>query len=437
MIKHLTLLPENSLPNNSLPKPLLIRPLRRFFAGMAFLGMTLASGVIAWCDERSAAADLRYGGTLPGEISEYKGEAGKGRLIRVSPKLILAVPEVEIRRVKENDEAMEQYRRVVSSMPQTAEAHWEVSRWCNEKRLNAQRDRHLHRTIELDPNHGPARQLLGFEPDGKNGWVSTEALRRERGLVRDGGKWRYAEEVISSHAGEEQMLGRKEWLRKLSALKKLAVTRGGPKAAEAMQEINNINDPLADEAVAAEFMDVTDRALFSRHMWLETLGRLRTPIAINTIVNAAMNDSSPSIRERCYEFLNAFGKYQAVPYFVHQLKDKNNAVVKRAAQALVHVNDPEIALDLVDALVTQHTFERAPGNEMNIGMSRDGSGGLGGMSMGGKKVVETRAIKNPDVLSALLEVVPDDVNYQYDQNAWRIYFANKLSPGTRDLRRDP
>lgn len=400
------------------------------------LGISLTWSTCGRSDERPASADLRYGGTLPGEISQYEGATGKGRLIRISPKLMLAVPEVEIRRVKENDETMEQYRRLVSTVPQTAEAHWELSRWCNEKRLTAQRDRHLERTIELDPNHGPARQLLGFEPDGKNGWIASVALRRERGLVRDGGKWRYAEEVISSHAGEEQMLGRKEWLRKLAGLKK-QVMRGGPKGAEAMREIETINDLLADEAVAAEFNDVSDRALFSRHMWLETLGKLRTPISINTIVNAALNDSSPSIRERCYELLNEYGKFQAIPYFVHQLKDKNNAVVKRAARALVEVNDPEIVLDLIDALVTTHTFERSPGNEMNIGMSRDGSGGVGGMSMGGKKVVETRAIKNPDVLTALLEIIPDDVNYQYEQNAWRIYFANKLSPGVRDLRRDP
>lgn len=403
------------------------------------LGACLASfTAVGSADDRPSVADLRYGGSIPGEISKYETEGAKGRLIKVNPKLVLAVPEVEVRRVKEFDELMEEYRRGLAVMPQTAAAHWELSRWCNEKRLNAQRDRHLERTIELDPNHGPARQLLGFEPDGNNGWVSSEALRRERGLVRDGGKWRYAEEVISSSASDEQTAGRKEWIRKIASMKKL-VLRGGPKGAEAARDLEGINDPLADEAVAAEFLDLTDRALFPRHMWLNILGRLKTPISVSTIVNAALSDGSQSIRDRCYELLNEYGKYQAIPFFVSKLKSKNNAEVRAAARALVEVSDPSIALDLVDALRTKHQEERSPGNEMNIGMSRDGSGGggLGGMSMGGKKVVVTHEAKNTEVLSALLQIVPDDVNYQFDQAAWRIYFASKLSPPPRDLRRDP
>jgi hypothetical protein len=408
--------------------------MKRRALGFLILASTLPSPAT-----RSATGDdvaeLRFGGSLRGEIRQYSAEDKQGQLIRISDGLFMAVPDVEVRRVRADDAALEEYRRLAAAAPQTAEAQWELSRWCNAQRLTAQKQRHLERTIELDPNHGPARQELGYEPRG-NGWVLRTALRRGRGLVRDGGKWRFAEEVISLRGADEQMAARKDWLRTLSGLK-TQVLRGGPRGQDAANQIRNIADPAADEAVTAEFKDVSDRAQFPRHMWLEILGRLRTSISVNTIVQAALNDPSPSIRERAYELLNEYGKYQAVPYFVSLLKDQNNAVVRSAARALTEVNDPEIVLDLVDALVTQHREERAPGNEMNIGMSRDGSGGLGGMQMGGKKVVINHDIRNPEVLTALLELVPEDVNFQYDEDRWRMYFANLMSPRPGDLRRDP
>ena len=387
-------------------------------------------------DEAADVADLRFGGSVAGEISPYQSESGKGRLVKVSPKLIMAIPEVEVRRVRENDAKIVEYQRLLAAAPQTAEAHWAISQWCNAQRLSHQKQRHLERVIELDPNHGPARQELGYFPDGNNGWRLNDAVRRERGLLREDGKWKYAEEVMVERNSGDVVVSRKEWLRKLPGLKK-QVVRGGIRGTEAANEIQNLNDPAADEAVAQEFTTGADRDRFPRMMWLEILGRLRTSISVNTIVQSALNDPSDAVRERCYELLNDYGKYQAIPYFVRLLKDKNNATVRMAGRALTYLNDPEIALDLVEALETTHKYEAAPGNEMNIGMSPDGSGGLGGMQMGGKKVVINQPLKNPEVLDALLEIVPEGVNFQYDKDRWRLYFASQLSPRPRDMRRDP
>ncbi len=381
-------------------------------------------------------AELKNGGTLSGEITPYSKASGNGQLIQLSPALALAIPEVEFRRVREDDEKIAEYRRRLSAMPDTAAAHWTMSQWCNGEHLNEQNERHLRRTIELDPNHGPARQLLGYAPNG-NSWVKDSAQRRERGMLRDEGKWRLAEDVIVLRASDDQDKARKEWVRTLARWKKQAA-KGGQSGQDAAQEIQRIDDPRADIAVVEQFTKGEDINRFPRLMWLEILGRLRTSAAMNAIVEAAMNDRSRSIQERCIELLNEKGKYQAIPYYLSKLSDPNNAVVNSAGRVLQEVNDPEIALALVEAIWTKHETMSAPGNEMNIAMGNDGNQqGGGGLQTGGGPTKKTYYLKNPEVLAALLEVVDEDVNFQYDKERWRLYFASKLAPSPGDLRRDP
>lgn len=379
-----------------------------------------------------ATVALRHGGSLSGEIAEYRKEQLRGQIIRIDPGLMLALPEVEFRKIDDDQEALAEYRRRADAVPETADAHWELSRWCNAQRMYAQKTRHLRYVLELDPNHGPARQELDYEPTG-NGWVKRTALRRERGMLRDGGEWRFAEEVSMLRTEKENELTRKNWIRDLARLR-TQVERGGLRGAEAMEELRGISDPLADAAVARELLSGKQSGLFRREMWIEILARLRTPTAVEALTRTAMNDASATIRDLCFEHLREYGRYRAIGYYLSKLGHSDNRVVRRAGRALSELNDPEIALELVKALKTKHREVIAPGNDTNVAMSPTGGGG---MQMGGKAKVIDHYLNNPEVLTALLEVVPDGVNYQYDQDAWRLYFASRLAPSPGDLRRDP
>lgn len=403
----------------------------------ALMLATAASDEDAAADAPAAMPDavrieLRHGGSLSGAITEYSREKQQGQIIRIDPGLMLALPEVEFRKIDDDQEKLAEYRRRADAVPETADGHWELSRWCNAQRLYPQKNRHLRHVLELDPNHGPARQELDYEPTG-DGWVKRTALRRERGMLRDGGEWRFAEEVSRLRAERENELARKNWIRDLARLRH-QVLRGGIRGGEALQELRGISDPLADAAVARELMSSEAPGLFRREMWIEILARLKTPTAVDALIRTAMNDASPTIRDLCFEHLQEFGRYRAIGYYISKLESSDNRVVRRAGRALIELNDPEIALDLVNALKTKHREVIAPGNETNVAMTPSGGGG---MQMGGKPKVIDRHLRNPEVLTALLEVVPEGVNYQYDQDAWRLYFANRLAPSPGDLRRDP
>jgi hypothetical protein len=107
-------------------------------------------------------------------------------------------------------------------------------------------------------------------------------------------------------------------------------------------------------------------------------------------------------------------------------------LVNRAAQALTWFPDPELAMTYVEALVTTHKQEFAPGPGMQVGF---GDGG-GGMQAGGKKQVKIDHLNNPAVLS-LLQLVEPEADFGYDERAWQSYLASRRSAYSGDLRRDP
>ena len=110
--------------------------------------------------------------------------------------------------------------------------------------------------------------------------------------------------------------------------------------------------------------------------------------------------------------------------------------MRRAGRALIEVNDPEIALELVEALRTKHRYESAPGTDTNVAMTPNGQGST---QFGNKRVVIVKEQENPEVLTALREILEEeeDVDYLYDEARWRRHFALRLGPPTGDLRRDP
>jgi tetratricopeptide (TPR) repeat protein len=403
-----------------------------FLCGLVLLATWRAAGAPA--QENEAVAELRRGGRLPGRIVEY--EPIDGFAVRVNAGLTLGISDNEIRRIRDNDEAMRAYRQRLAQLDDEPQAHYLIHRWCSSQGLYDQMQRHLERCIELDPNHSDARAALGYTRH-KNRWVKIDSLFRSRGMVRDGGKWRTAEEVVQLEQSEQLEQSRIDAKKQIAAWKKQA-RRDTPAGRDARAQLAQINDPAFDVAVIEEFRAAVEAgARRDQLFWLEILGRLNTPVCRDTIIQASMDAPSQSVRERCYELLEGEHKYRAIAYYLSHLQSSDNEQINRAASALSYLNDPEIVLALVRALRTEHSIIFQPGAGMNVGMNRS-TGNLGSFTAGGNKPVRKTVVKeNPDVLTALLEVIPDDVNFQYDEAEWLRYLAAKKAPPPGDLRRDP
>ncbi len=384
------------------------------------------------CNIKAAKADnvlLRGGGLLDGAVKRIEQDKVPYVVVEIDNQLKIAIPESQVARVAESEELAE-YRKLATAASDDAEAHFELARWCKGNHLNAQSRHHLQRTLAIDPDHSKARAALGYvENDGK--WIRHADLQKSRGLISVGGRFRLPEEVALVEAREGASVEAKLLIREVSRLR-AAVLRGGPKGNEAMEKLAAIEEPSVAIAMAQELFAMPRQPQSLRIFWLERLAHFGNRPALEALVKAGVDDADSLVREKALEALKLVSPSTAIANYTQLLRSNDNAVVRRGAVALSYFPDPEMALTLVDALVTEHKTEIPAEQGTSVGFGGNGSGG---MSAGGKAKVIITKLENPPVLSLLREIEPN-VDFGYNQLAWRQHFAKRLSGYSGDLRRD-
>lgn len=379
----------------------------------------------------SDTVEISGGGHLTGQVNRN----GDTVIVRVDDEIQVALPASRVRRVVDSDD-LQTYLQRSQQAADDAERHYELAIWCVTGQNvpgDTQRYKryHLERTIELDPDHVKARAGLGFKKqDGK--WVRTSDLMQGRGMITRAGRWELPEAVAIQDMQESTNVDAKKWLKEVKRLVAI-VQRNSSKAPDALAALKAIDDPLAATAIAEQLSQSRgkqSRAI--RMMWIKLLGRLKNSVAVEALVKAGLVEDDETIREAALDELVQFGAGSAVATYLPYLKKNDNKIVNRAARGLSWFPEPELALTYVDALVTTHKTEQAPGAAINAGFGDNG----GGMQMGGKKKVFVEQIRNPSVLS-LIKVIEPEVDFGYDEQAWREYFAGKRTSFDGDLRRDP
>lgn len=385
------------------------------------------------CLVRAGKVELSGGGQLTGAVRRVENPDGSTAhvVVRIDPQMSVAVPGVHTRRAVGDDE-LQEYRERAAAAKQDADAQFELARWCKSQTLLHQYRFHLTRTIDIDPDHTLARAALGFVRDG-NGWVSFELLRRSQGLVQDNkGRWVLPEVLAEREQNDSYDQASKLWIRDFRRLHSRAA-RGD---AEAIAEIQAIEDPIATSAIAGEF--VRSRSSRSdvrnlRLIYVRLLGKMRNGIAVKTLVEAGVLETDALIREEALRQLTQYGASSAVASYLPLLQSNSAKQVKAAARALEFFPDPELAFQYIPALVTEQktrTQVGSPGTNASFG-----NNGVAGLSSGSQVVERTQTIRNPEVLNLIKQIAPG-VDYGYDERAWKKYFADLRNPNRSDLRRD-
>jgi hypothetical protein len=117
--------------------------------------------------------------------------------------------------------------------------------------------------------------------------------------------------------------------------------------------------------------------------------------------------------------------------YLQALNTSNNVLTNRAATALGQIGDPAAIGPLIDVLVTVHKEKVSDEGKMSVSMSGGGSG----MSMGGGPKYVNREVRNADVRTALLRLTRI-AGFEYDEEAWRAWFAAQAKAHRIDMRRD-
>ena len=123
--------------------------------------------------------ELKGGGRIVGVVVE-KNAAGQ-HIVRTDDGVTVAVERSDIARLIDEDPKLAVYRQRARKTADTAKAHLELARWCDEQKLFERRDHHYRRVLQLDPEDPEARMELGYKKYGSK-WLTRDELLESRGL---------------------------------------------------------------------------------------------------------------------------------------------------------------------------------------------------------------------------------------------------------------
>jgi hypothetical protein len=401
--------------------------MRQLFCGVIVV-------VVLWGFAGAAAGEvfvLVGGGRLEGELLNPEEKPRRTYVVQVAPGAEVTLEAAQVEQVLSVRPDEREYEKIRHRYPDTVSGQWALAQWCRQQRLLTQRDTHLERILELDPNHVEARRALGYSQiDGQ--WMKRDEVMLQRGYVRYKGRWRTRQEIELIEGKRKQELAEKEWSQKVERWRGWLA---GDRAEAARQNILAIDDPAAVKALAAVLRN--DSLQPARLLYIEALAKIGTPDALKALAVMAVEDPVEEVRLTCLDYLQKKKDPEVVDYFVGKLRSKDNRTVNLAAIALGRLKDPSAVGPLIDALVTSHKFKVGQGSPGSISTSFSTGGpgaGSGGLSIGGGPKIYTRQIPNQAVLDALVALTGR--NFNFDERAWKAWFAGQKRSEAADARRN-
>ena len=402
--------------------------------------------VLIWltlgCLRPAAAGDvfvLRQGGRLRGTWLNRQDPQPKQYVIRTEEGGLLKLDAAEVRLALTQDPNAAAYERRLEQCPDTIDGHWQLAEWCRERDLKEQRETHLQRILDLDPDHVRARHALGYMQI-RGQWVTREGIQRQRGYQRYAGRWRLPQEIELLEASQATEQAEKRWLTQMVRWREMLNTGA---ATEAYQGFAGIRDPHSVLGLTVLLKQEAYRQV--KLLYIDALERIGSPAAISALIDATLQDPDDEIFYECLDRIVRLQPPHVEKRYVKALQDENNVRLNRAAYALGRLQEKSVLSPLINALVTTHyivlpkqsdaytaTFAKADAGGPGGGAPLGGTG----LSAGGQTQVIPRTVNNQEVLTALIRL-SGGVNFGFDKQAWRYWLdnQNKLSTPVVDARR--
>ncbi len=303
----------------------------------------------AWIACVAASADvilLKSGGRIEGEILENGAD---GVHIQTAVGLVVLPPDA-IESIEDGVGSRDDYQQRAEQAEQTAAAQTELARWCGEVGLRAERDRHLKRALEIDPNHEPARLEAGFiRINGM--WVDARAPERAA-ASRPGSPNAAASRPAPAEDPEKLIAAvQSDWFRRIRAIRDNMLESASERISEdGRRRILEIRDPLA---ILPMTRALSSGRPISRAVLVSALGQFQQDEATLNLALLALVDDAEDVRRDALVELIRRKDPRVIPQFREALATDSDRLVRRAAIALGALGASEAVPDLIDALTAQ------------------------------------------------------------------------------------
>jgi len=359
---------------------------------------------------------LESGGQIEGEWLNQAEQPVTRYLVRTADGITLTLGVHQVKEAVRQSAAESEYHRLAPTAADTIEAQWSLAEWCRKSGLTRQREAHLRRIVELDPNHQAARGALGYQ-FLKGEWITRADFRRQDGYEFYRGKWRLPQEIEILETRSRRELAEKDWLGKLRRWRNFLNELD--KAKSAWQSLAAVNDPVAVRPLADLF--ARERMRPVKMLYADILANIKTDDAVGVLVERTLGDFDEEIFYYCLEKLVKLQPPHVADPFVAALKDASNFRVNRSAVALGKINDQSTISPLIDALITTHVRVQ-PGAGPAGTTTTFGSGGTYMKQNEGPKV-EIVHVQNQQVADALSKLT--GASFGFNQTAWRYWHAQE------------
>ncbi len=424
--------------------PNAMRPYAMFVRGIVIacvLAVTLAA-----VPASAEVFVLHSGGQIEGLLVNRENKWPTEYVVRTADGGEITISRRDVKEVVRKRDAEVAYDRVAPSYADTVADQLKLADWCREHYLSAQEKAHLRRIIELDPDNARVRSRLKYK-QYQGEWLTQDEIYERQGLIKYRGKPRTKQEIelIEQRTLTDQK--QKAWFQTLKRLREELDSRDADKSALAREKLLEISEPDAVKAIkfyydAENDKRVSDaaRAAKIRLGYVKVLGNIGTPDAVAALVEYSLADSDADVRLTSVEIVGRVKASASTNRYMLALRDKENEVVQRAALGLRHINDRRAIGPLIDALVTQHTFElptygaKGPGSINTSFDKSGGSTGGGGLGVNTKPRRIRKSFLNEEVRHTLAKMTGQD--FQFNQSLWTQWLGTQREVPTFDGRRD-
>ncbi len=366
---------------------------------------------------------LHQGGQVEGEWLNRDERASPVYAIQTRSGGRVSVAKERVAEIVPQGAEIAEYARLAPQAPDTIEGQWAIAEWCRERSLTPQRETHLRRILELNPDHVKARLALGYLHIGGR-WMTQAERLREQGYEFYRGRWRLVQEIELLESRDKHSQAKDEWRGRLTRWR-AALATGLHR--NAYQQIAEIRDPEAVPALRE--MLHTEKHRPVRLLYVEVLGKIGTPLAVSVLIRLTTEDRDEEVRYAALEEVARLEPPNAVPSYIATLQNSSNRRVNAAAIALARLGDPSAIEPLIEALVTVHEYAvrfGGPSDAVSTSFAKGSGGGGASFVSGGRTEIIRVPYQNHDVLKALVRLARGPT-FGFDQGAWRSWYANEKS----------
>ncbi len=318
----------------------------RTFQGGTVVG--LLSFVLAATGARADRIILRGGGEVRGAVLPADPE--RADVVRVQTRTVLKPLEIrksQVLRIETEEDELSEYLKQRDAVEQTAQAQFELGKWCDEAGLTGPAQGHYRRAVELDAGYEPAHKKLGHVYHNGR-WMTYDERRQAQGLVFHKGRWVSPDEKEAMEAKSAFSAEQEAWLRRLKLLRKKLYSENATQSQEAGLQLAAIREPAAVAPLLKVFGADAEP---TRIRLSQIIAAIPGEDSREALIRMLLNEPTQDVREVILHELATLKDPETIPALIRALPAKDPAVVGRAAWALGQLGATIAVPKLIPVLV--------------------------------------------------------------------------------------